>query len=340
MWGGLRELRSSGAIRGVTKVCACTRTDVETFEPQQSVVLRRDRKGGVPMEKQPTPPWANELVEGEFISYAATYKVGEYFHLYKKDMFEVPAIGNLRYYFYDPTEHGYPTDKKYPLLVWLHGTSNSLEGDVCINYSGGELYASPEYQKMLGGAYVLIPLANEYRDTDGSVSGTWHTGAYTKPVVDLIKSFVKEREQTIGKKIVFGNSSGATFCFKVVEQDPAFFDGCVPIGTSAIPEDSVLDEFDANDVHLFFAISAHDEFHEFEKEIRPRVERLERMKHAFLYFPKWTKNGDGGIASINFGVEMGQHCLVNSMQANLMFDDGTPMEERLPKGVIGWILQV
>ena len=292
------------------------------------------------MENHPTPPWANELAEGEFISYGATYKVGEYFHLYHKEIFEVPAIGNLRYYFYDPTEHGYPKDKKYPLLVFLHGTSNSLEGDICINYSGGELFASPEYQKQLGGAYVLIPLANEYRDTDGSVSGTWHTGAYTKPVVDLIKCFVAEREQTIGKKIVMGNSSGATFCFQVVAQDTAFFDGCVPIGTSAIPEDAVLEEFDANEVHLFFAISTHDEFHDFEAEIRPHVERLEKMKHKFLYFPKWTKNGDGGIASINFGVEMGQHCLVNSMHANLMFDDGTPMEEQLPQGVIGWILQV
>ena len=32
------------------------------------------------METQPTPPWANELTGDEFISYAATYKVGEYFH--------------------------------------------------------------------------------------------------------------------------------------------------------------------------------------------------------------------------------------------------------------------
>ena len=75
------------------------------------------------MENHPTPPWANELAEGEFISYGATYKVGEYFHLYHKEIFEVPAIGNLRYYFYDPTEHGYPKDKKYPLLVFFFAGS-------------------------------------------------------------------------------------------------------------------------------------------------------------------------------------------------------------------------
>ena len=34
---------------------------------------------------------------------------------------------------------------------------------------------------------------------------------------------------------------------------------------------------------------------------------------------------------------MGQHCLMNAIQSNLMFDDGTPMEPRLPRGVTGWI---
>ena len=51
-------------------------------------------------------------------------------------------------------------------------------------------------------------------------------------------------------------------------------------------------------------------------------------------------NGDHGIASINFGVEMGQHCLINPMHANLKFDDGTPMEPDLPNGITGWLAQM
>ena len=61
------------------------------------------------------------------------------------------------------------------------------------------------------------------------------------------------------------------------------------------------------------------------------------MKHCFIYTPDWFRNGDKGIASINFGFEMGQHCLMNGIQSNLMFDDGTPMDDRLPDGVTGWI---
>ena len=68
--------------------------------------------------------------------------------------------------------------------------------------------------------------------------------------------------------------------------------------------------------------------------------RLEKMKHCFIFTPDWVRNGDKGVASINFGFEMGQHCLVNSVHSNLIFDDGTPMEERLPDGLTGWIAQI
>ena len=131
-----------------------------------------------------------------------------------------------------------------------------------------------------------------------------------------------------------------TFAFLITEAAPEFFDGCAPTGTAYIPDDASLDAFDANDVHLFLAVSKHDELCDFYGGVEPRVPRLQAMKHVFLYFPKWTQNGDKGIASISVGIEMGQHCLVNSMHANLMFDDGTPMDERLPEGVIGWIKQV
>ena len=33
---------------------------------------------------KPLPPWADKIPEGAFISYETTYKVGEYFYLFKK----------------------------------------------------------------------------------------------------------------------------------------------------------------------------------------------------------------------------------------------------------------
>jgi hypothetical protein len=83
-----------------------------------------------------------------------------------------------------------------------------------------------------------------------------------------------------------------------------------------------------------------DEINDFNSEVVPRLSKLSSLKNCFIFTPEWVRNGDKGIASINGGIEMGQHCLMNGIQANLMFDDGTPMDERLPQGLTGWIAEV
>ena len=177
-------------------------------------------------ENKPLPPWANIIPEGAFISYTPTYKVGEYFNRFHKESFKPTDFAPLTYYFFDPTEHGYPKDKAYPLITFLHGTSNALEGDVCINYAGGEFYSKDEYQKTLGGAYLLIPLANEYRGDDGKVHGGWDD-SYIEPVYDLICDFIKNQAEPkggISKKVIFGNSSGGRMSIRMPVRYPDFFD--------------------------------------------------------------------------------------------------------------------
>ena len=293
------------------------------------------------MSDKPTPPWANELPEGSFISYAPTYKVGEYFDRFHKDFFEPQAFDKMGYYFYDPTEHGAPKGRPYPLLVFMHGTTNALEGDVCINYAGAEFYSKEEYQKPLGGAYILIPLANEYRDQDGKCRGAWDN-SYIAPVYALINEFIKKHTEQNGnggvsKKIILGNSSGGRMSIRMTAAYPEFFDALVPMGASEIPDESLLDLYDANNVSLFFAMGKRDEFNSYENDIVPLLPRMKRMKNCYIFTPDWVYNGDHGVSSINFGVEMGQHCIINPMHCNLMFDDGTPMDPNLPDGVVGWL---
>ena len=285
---------------------------------------------------RPTPPWAGEMEPGDFISTAPTYEVGKLFHLFEKKQYRHESGTELKYYFYNPIKHMTAEPKKLPLLVFLHGTGNSLVGDVCINYTGAELYASEEYQKSLGGAHILIPVANEYRDEDGKVQGAW-SADYLNPVHSLIMDFVEERKDVIGPIILLGNSSGATFVLRLMDTCMDDFDVVIPVGGTALAADSILDKYDELGKYLFLALGKRDEFHNYEEELVPRLPRLERMKHCFIYTPEWVRNGDKGIASINFGIEMGQHCLMNGIQANLMFDDGTPMDERLPQGLTGWI---
>ena len=293
------------------------------------------------MEKSLLPAWASEMPEGAFISNSPTYEVGKYFSLFSNEIYEVndENIKQLKYYFYDPTEHGYSSDGKYPLIVFLHGSGNALEGDVCINYTGAEFFATEKYQKALGGAYLLIPIANEHRDEEGKTCGGWDT-AYDAPVYELIENFVKKNTGKIGKKFLMGNSRGASFTFELGNAYTGYFDGLIPIGTSAIPSDEKLDEYEEKGVNLFFATGKRDEFNNFKEEIEPRIEKLKSMKHCFCFTPEWVYNGDGGIASINVGIEMGQHCLINAMHINLMLDNGKPMYDYLPDGIIGWMNKV
>ncbi|MCR4762685.1 MAG: hypothetical protein K5696_04075 [Lachnospiraceae bacterium] len=284
------------------------------------------------------PPWAEEMSPDDFISHSPTYESGKYFHLFEKSTYRDGSGTELKYYTFDPDRDA-KVKRKLPLLVFLHGTGNSLVGDLCINYTGAEFYATDDYQKSMGGARILIPVANEYRDEDGRTRGQWNPD-YLEPVHNLIMSFKKERSEIIGPVILLGNSSGATFVMRLMDNYMDDFDVVIPVGSGDLPGDSTLDEYDRKGKTLFFAFGRRDEFNDYCKYVEPRLPRLEKMKHCFIFIPEWVRNGDKGVASINFGFEMGQHCLINSVHANLMFDDGTPMDDRLPNGMTGWISQV
>ena len=291
------------------------------------------------MADRPTPPWADQIPEGSFISCAPTYQVGKLFDRFQKDWFTASDRTKMKYWFFDPTEHGFPQGKVYPVLVFFHGASNALEGDICINYTGAELYASDAYQKTMGGAYILIPVANEYRNEEGRTQGTWSTD-YVEPAHELIQAVLRAHGADKGLRFLFGNSAGARFVFRIADVYPESYDVLIPVGTTDVSTDERLAEFDRCGIWLFYAIGRRDEFNKYEEKIAPQLARIASMKHCFTFVPDWVYNGDGGIASIIGGIEMGQHCLMNEVQANLTFDDGTPMDERLPRGMTGWIADV
>ena len=69
-------------------------------------------------------------------------------------------------------------------------------------------------------------------------------------------------------------------------------------------------------------------------------DKLDSMSNVTNICTDWARNGDGGVKSLFFGIEMGQHCICSSVGQNMMFDDGTPMEEQLPDGITGWFKEV
>ena len=201
---------------------------------------------------------------------------------------------------------------------------------------GAEQYASAKYQQAMGGAYLIVPLCNEKRLEDGTILGAW-SELHSAPIKAIIDKVCSEHCGNISKKIVMGASSGGYFTWQLLEDYCGYFDAAVPISSGYVPEDEALDKISESGTELIIAHGMHDELAPFDECIAPREEKLRRMKNCLCFFPEWVYNGDGGVSSVFYGIEMGQHCMINWVQHNLMFDDGRPADERLPEGITGWI---
>ena len=277
-------------------------------------------------------PWEGELNPGDFVSYAPSYVNGEGRKLFDKFSYPSEVTGDITYYLYNPVKHGASLDGEYPLMVWIHGF-NCADGINAVGHSGGEQFALPSYQKDLC-AYILVPVANE-KWVDGKMEGAW-SEAYFEPLANMIRN-IKNDNKNISKTLISGGSSGGYMSWIMAEKYTELFDICVPIASSYVPAKEELDRMADSGLITFVMHGKRDELSSFDEHILPRIEDLKNMKNCTLYFPEWVKNGDGGVASLNFGFEMGQHCLINQVQANLMYTDGTPYDDRFPNGFTGWV---
>ncbi len=288
-------------------------------------------------DKTAVPAWAKDLPEGAFISYTNSYRSKIYFDLFDKYLQPCEETGDIRYYVYDPVKHGADPKGTYPVLMWLRGASNSLMEEGCIMCCGAEQFASPAYQARMGGAYLIVPLCNEERLPDGTILGTW-SPAHSAPVKAIFDHVCAS--PNAGKRFVMGASSGGYFTWQLLEDYIGYFDGAIPISSGYVPEDEALDRIAAGGTALLIAHGLHDELAPFDECIAPHAEKLRSLPHTLCFFPAWVHNGDGGVSSVFYGIEMGQHCMINWVQHDLRFDDGRTADERLPEGVTGWICDI
>lgn len=287
-----------------------------------------------------TPKWAKYMSESDFISYMPSYSGGKYLDLFEEKKCvrngSAKPFDEITYYLYEPIKNGVDTKKKYPLLVFIHGASNALDGRKCIGHSGAEMFASQEYQEKMGGAFILVPLANERKNEKGELADSW-CFEYVPLVKQAIDETLGKYKDSISGIFVIGGSSGGSMSWAMIEAYPDFFTGAIPVSTDYIPSSAVLGELRKNNVKIFYAVGRHDEFGLFSDKVISRIDELNSYDNITCFFPEWVRNGDKGIASLYFGIEMGQHCIITQIQADLMYDDNTPYCEALPNGVTGWI---
>lgn len=316
-------------------------------------------------------PWADRMEQGMTVGENPGYTVGEYLDLFEERTFTAidPAVGALTCYVYDPTRHGMPKDRRYPVLFALHGAGNALAGKAAVNYSGMELFASPEYQEKLGGAYIVCPLANEYRGADGSSQGTWMTpkapsdlsryspalgklaqgmgnnrlasllgtpSVYTASLLALLRE-ARSGFDCPGKTLLAGTSAGGYAAWTLLDAAPELFDAALLMAPAYLPPEELLQKLEERGLPLLLCHGRNDELVPFAWTVEPHLHRYERMKNVTAWLPELVCNRDGSVASNLSGIQMGQHCINNAVQNNLLFADGTPMCAALPQGVTGWL---
>ncbi len=316
-------------------------------------------------------PWADQLDETMTVGEAVGYATGEYLPLFEERLFTAidPAAGDLHYYVYDPTRHGMPEDRAYPVILALHGAGNALAGKVAINYAGMELFASPEYQQRLGGAYIICPMANEWRDEEGHSQGTWMTPkapgdltGYSPALRKLAEGYGNGRIQSLmgtesvytasllallkeahssfscpGKTLVAGSSAGGYGAWTLLNAAPECFDAALLMAPAYLPPEALLEKLEAQGLPLLLCHGENDELVPYPLTVAPHLARYRAMANVTLYLPGLVFNRDGSVASNISGIQMGQHCINNAVQNDLFFADGTPMCSALPQGVTGWM---
>jgi len=290
--------------------------------------------------ENPTPPWMTEMDEGDSISCNTTYVMGGFWDKFDECFYPCEEKGDIRYFMYNPIKYGASPDKKYPVLMWIHGLNCAIDGRRCVGYCGAEQYASENYQSTMGGgAFIIVPLANEARLEDDTIVGSWDEGylPHLKAIYDIVCA---ENAANISDKFMMGASSGGWVTWRMLENHPDYFTGGIPIASGYVPTAGNLKKIEDAGIYLLVAHGRHDEMAPFNECIEPRRRELSAMNNCICFFPEWVRNEDKGVASVNYGMEMGQHCLINQIQANLMYNDGTCYDERLKDGVTGWIKEV
>ena len=217
-------------------------------------------------------PWADQLSPDDRVSSDTGYSVGDYLPLFEEHEYVCDAC-RLRYYLYDPFAHGTAPHGPCKVILALHGAGNALSGKVAVNYAAAEHFASPQRQAALGGAYILVPMANETRAADGHAQGTWATfegeahpeqysarvqslipamgprfaarlgtqSVYTAPLLGLMEDFRRSHPQA-GPVLLMGTSAGGYGAWSLLQAAPERFAGAILMGAAHLPPTTVVDD--------------------------------------------------------------------------------------------------
>lgn len=170
--------------------------------------------------------------------------------------------------------------EKKPLLVWLHGAGGGGT-DPRYPVQGNRVtgFSSPEGQKALGGAWILVPQCPTMWMDDGKNSPLMsnNNSIYVETVKKLVDAFIAEHEEEIDREQIFiaGNSNGGFMTVKQIMTYPEFYAAAVPVCEAVLADLVSEDELAAvRDVPIWFVHSRYDFVVDPEKTVLPLYRRL------------------------------------------------------------------
>ena len=152
--------------------------------------------------------------------------------------------------------------------------------------------------------------------------------------------FMSEHEGHVGKLAVVGTSAGGYMAYRYALDYTDTVNALLLMAPAYTPTEADLDKLEAAGFPILHLKSTHDEMLTYEEYTAPVRAKLDSMSNMTNVCTDWVRNGDGGVASLFFGIEMGQHCICSSVGQDMMFDDGKPMEQQIPNGITGWFKEV
>lgn len=275
--------------------------------------------------------WADDLEEGDVVGEPnpdALIYYSSYLELYDDYVYKNPntVVGDLPFYVYDPTKHGFDPEGEYPVSIWFHGGGNQTLGKTAIAAGGAAAYACDEYQQAIGGMYIIVPIANQETCwTDGTCSAI-------KGMYDIVTS----SHNTTDELFVCGTSAGGMMVNRWLEQYAYMTDGVLWMST-VMPSSEEVKAYSDLGIHMWHVTSAHDEVISLDWSYEEGVEAYDGIENYEYTILEWARWGNGMIATLGENNSIsGQHCNCVQVTRNLILDDGTPDDPNHPNGVTGW----
>lgn len=291
-------------------------------------------------------PWADLVPEGSEIGTAPVHNEQ---NAEWEAKFEIRTfasiddhVGDLSYYFYAP-EGAETSEQAYPLIFVCHGGNASFMAAESID---GLIWASEERQEILGGAYLVYPIANE------SAVGTWGTAdeetgelVYLNTLKALLAEIIANENVDTERIAVSGVFIGGYMAWSLFMDDPDTF-ACIYLTSAAWdyiqPTAEDFATVDALDKPIWIIHAEHDERTSYEPYVAPNEYYFKTINNIRFTRLEWVRFGDGKIVSkviARTGEQLGQHASQYSVGQNMIYSDGMPYDENYPDVFVAWLLK-